>query len=103
MQINLTGTLPSGISSKDCILWIISQIGISGAREHVIEYTGNCIQSFSMESRMTLCNMSIEAGARAGMITPDIITFEYLKNRKHSPKDQDFEKAVKEFIKLMGA
>tara|TARA_B100001123_G_C15272625_1_gene1010911 strand:- start:597 stop:2006 length:1410 start_codon:yes stop_codon:yes gene_type:complete len=95
MQINLTGSLPSGISSKDCILWIISQIGISGAREHVVEYTGNCIESFSMESRMTLCNMSIEAGARAGMIAPDNITFEYLKNRKHSPNHQSFEKAVK--------
>ena len=87
MEINVVGKTPYGVSPKDIILGIIKQIGTGGGAGHVIEYTGQAIKELSMENRMTICNMSVEAGARAGMIAPDQTTYDYLKNRNHSPKD----------------
>ena len=81
MRINVAGDLKFGITAKDLILYIINQIGVNGGTGYVIEYSGNVISNLSMENRMTICNMSIEAGARAGMIAPDRITFDYLKNK----------------------
>ena len=75
------------MNSKDLILYIIGQIGTAGGTGHVIEYAGSSVQSLSMEARMTICNMSIEAGARAGLISPDQITFDYIKGRPYAPKD----------------
>ncbi len=100
MLINVNGKLPIGVSAKDLILGIIGQIGIGGGSEYVIEYAGEAVKSLSMEGRMTLCNMSIEAGARAGMIAPDATTFEYLKGRRFAPKGEKWEKAV-EFWKSL--
>lgn len=100
MLINVNGKLPVGVTAKDLILGIIGQIGISGATEHVIEYAGEAVRELSMEGRMTLCNMSIEAGARAGMVAPDATTFEYLKGRRFAPQDSDWEKSV-EFWKTL--
>lgn len=93
MLIDCRGKLPVGVSAKDLILGIIGKIGIAGAAEHVIEYAGEAVAELSMEGRMTLCNMSIEAGARAGMIAPDEKTFAYLKGRHLAPKDSDWDKA----------
>ncbi len=84
-RINVEGTLPIGVTAKDIVLHIIGQIGTAGATGHVIEYAGSTIRGLSMEGRMTICNMSIEAGARAGMIAPDATTFAYLKGRRFSP------------------
>jgi len=89
MAINVEGTLRPGVSSKDIILAIIAKIGTGGGQGYVIEYRGSAIRALSMESRMTICNMSIEAGARAGVIAPDEITFEYIKGKPHAPKDWD--------------
>jgi 3-isopropylmalate/(R)-2-methylmalate dehydratase large subunit len=100
MLINVNGKLPIGVTAKDLILGIIGQIGIGGATEHVIEYAGEAVRELSMEGRMTLCNMSIEAGARAGMVAPDETTFEYLKGRRFAPQDSDWEKSV-EFWKTL--
>ena len=100
MEIRLNGLLQSGVTAKDMILNIISRIGVSGARGHVIEYTGEAIRSLSMESRMTVCNMSIEAGGRAGMIAPDAVTFEYMKGRKNVPKGNEFEASVARWSNL---
>lgn len=100
MEINLDGPAPSGVSAKDIILGIIGRIGVSGASGHVIEYTGQAITDLSMEGRMTVCNMSIEAGARAGMIAPDQITFDYLRGRAYAPHDSEFEMAIKEWSGL---
>ena len=100
MLINVNGKLPVGVTAKDLILGIIGQIGIGGATEHVIEYAGEAVRELSMEGRMTLCNMSIEAGARAGMVAPDATTFEYLKGRRFAPQDSDWEKSV-EFWKTL--
>src|ERR1700692_2664047 len=86
-RINVEGTLPIGVTAKDIVLHIIGQIGTAGATGHVIEYAGSAIRNLSMEGRMTICNMSIEAGARAGMIAPDATTFAYLKGRRFSPSD----------------
>ena len=86
-RINVEGTLPIGVTAKDIVLHIIGQIGTAGATGHVIEYAGSAIRNLSMEGRMTICNMSIEAGARAGMIAPDATTFAYLKGRRFSPPD----------------
>jgi 3-isopropylmalate/(R)-2-methylmalate dehydratase large subunit len=86
MEIRVNGSLPKGVTPKDLILGIIGQIGVSGARGHVVEYTGDAIRALSMEGRMTVCNMSIEAGARAGMIAADQTTFEYLSGRPHAPR-----------------
>lgn len=95
MQISLKGKISKFISSKDIALFIINKIGTSGAVGHVIEFCGPIIQMLSMEGRMTLCNMSIEMGAKSGLIAPDQTTFLYLKNRKYSPKKNLWKKAVK--------
>ena len=84
-RINVEGTLPIGVTAKDIVLHIIGQIGTAGATGYVVEYAGSAIRALSMEGRMTICNMSIEAGARAGMIAPDATTFAYLKGRRFSP------------------
>jgi len=94
MLINVEGDLPLGVTAKDVILAIINRIGTDGATGHVIEYAGSAIRSLSMEGRMTVCNMSIEAGARAGLIAPDEKTFEYLKGRSFAPKGEDWNQAV---------
>jgi len=94
MQINVRGKLPRGVTAKDLALGIIGQIGTDGATGYVIEYTGEAVRSLSMEGRMTLCNMSIEAGARAGMIAPDEITFAYVKRRRFAPKGDKWDEAV---------
>ena len=94
MLININGVLGKGVSAKDIILYIIGKIGTAGATGYVIEYAGNVIRHLSMEGRMTVCNMSIEAGARAGMIAPDETTFTYLKGRDYAPQGEDWEKAV---------
>ena len=89
MAINVNGKLKPGTTAKDIILAIIAKIGTNGAQGHVIEYRGEAIRSLSMEARMTICNMSIEAGARAGMVAPDETTFEYIKGRPNAPEDWD--------------
>ena len=94
MEVRVNGTLPFGVSAKDIILAIIGKIGGHGGVGHVIEYTGEAIRSLSMDGRMTVCNMSIEAGARAGMIAPDETTFEYVKGRQFAPKGAEFDEAV---------
>src|SRR2546430_3384888 len=94
MLIDVTGKLAEGVTAKDLALGIIGQIGTDGATGHVIEYAGEAVRSLSMEGRMTLCNMSIEAGARAGMVAPDETTFSYLQGRRFSPSDDKWEKAV---------
>ncbi|MBI3977235.1 MAG: 3-isopropylmalate dehydratase large subunit [Chloroflexi bacterium] len=94
MEVRVAGELPAGVSAKDVILAIVGRIGIDGATGHVIEYTGEAIRSLSMEGRMTVCNMSIEAGGRAGMVAPDEKTFEYLRGRPFSPRGSDFDRAV---------
>ena len=100
MEVRVEGPLPSGVSAKDVVLSIIGEIGTAGATGHVIEYTGEGITSLSMEGRMTVCNMSIEAGARAGMVAPDQVTFDYMRGRDNVPQAEDFEKAVNEWRKL---
>ena len=101
MEIRVEGSLPAGLSAKDIVLGIIGKIGIGGATGHVIEYTGQAIRDLSMEGRMTVCNMSIEAGARAGMVAPDNKTFEYVKGREHAPTGEEFDKAVEEWKSLV--
>lgn len=93
MRISVDGTLPEGVGSKDVILHIIGVIGTAGGTGSVIEYAGSVIRGFSMEARMSICNMSIEAGARAGMIAPDEITFSYLRNRPLAPKGEQWDRA----------
>ena len=95
MLINLEGELQTGVSPKDLVLAIIGKIGTAGGTGHVIEYSGEAIKKLSMEGRMTVCNMSIEAGARAGMIAPDQVTFDYLKDKPMSPKGNDWDLAIK--------
>jgi len=94
MAINVEGTLRPGVTSKDIILAVIAKIGTGGGQGYVLEYRGSAIRSLSMEARMTICNMSIEAGARAGMVAPDETTFEYLLGRAHAPVGSDWEDAV---------
>jgi 3-isopropylmalate/(R)-2-methylmalate dehydratase large subunit len=94
MAITVDGELPPGATSKDIILAIIAKIGTGGGQGYVLEYRGEAIRRLSMEARMTICNMSIEAGARAGMIAPDDTTFEYLKGRPHAPEGEDWDAAV---------
>ena len=94
MLIKLEGELQSGVSAKDLVLAIIGEIGTAGGTGHVIEYSGEAIKKLSMEGRMTVCNMSIEAGARAGMVAPDQVTFDYLKDKPMSPKGCDWDLAV---------
>jgi 3-isopropylmalate/(R)-2-methylmalate dehydratase large subunit len=92
--VNVEGELRPGVTAKDLILAIIGRIGVSGGTGHVLEYRGSTIRSLSMDERMTVCNMSIEAGARAGMIAPDEITFEYLKETPRAPKGRDWDRAL---------
>ena len=94
MRVDIDGTLPPGCTAKDLILAAIGHIGTAGGTGHVIEYTGQAIRELSMEGRMTVCNMSIEAGARAGLIAPDDTTFGYLKGRPHAPKGAAWDAAV---------
>ena len=94
MAITVEGDLPAGVTAKDVILAVIAKIGTGGGQGYVLEYRGSAIQALSIEGRMTICNMSIEAGARAGMIAPDDTTFEYLKGRDHAPKGADWDAAV---------
>lgn len=94
MAITVDGGLPPGVTAKDIILGIIARIGTAGATGHVIEYRGSAIENLSMEGRMTICNMSIEAGARAGLIAPDETTFAYLKGRPEAPSGDEWESAV---------
>ena len=95
MAINVEGKLRPGVTSKDIILAVIAKIGTGGGQGYVLEYRGSAIRSLSMEARMTICNMSIEAGARAGMVAPDQITYDYLKGRVHAPTGSDWDEAVK--------
>ncbi|VAX35527.1 3-isopropylmalate dehydratase large subunit [hydrothermal vent metagenome] len=106
MLININGQLGKGVTAKDIILYIIGQIGTAGATGYVVEYAGNVIRDLSMEGRMTICNMSIEAGARAGMIAPDDITFKYLQGRDHVPSGEEWDNALvywKTFVTDEGA
>jgi len=100
-RINVEGELPPGVTAKDIILDIIGKIGTDGATGHVIEYAGSAIRALSMEGRMTICNMSIEAGARAGMIAPDATTFAYLKGRRFSPSGDAWNLAVEQWSALV--
>jgi 3-isopropylmalate/(R)-2-methylmalate dehydratase large subunit len=100
MEIRVNGSLPLGVTAKDIILAIIGKIGTDGATGYVVEYTGEAIRSLSMEGRMTVCNMSIEAGARAGMIAPDETTFRYVEGRPHAPKGAEWEQALEEWRAL---
>jgi len=94
MAITVEGELPEGVTAKDIILTIIAKIGTGGGQGYVLEYRGEAIRNLSMEGRMTICNMSIEAGARAGMIAPDNTTFEYLRGRPHAPEGAEWDAAV---------
>jgi 3-isopropylmalate/(R)-2-methylmalate dehydratase large subunit len=94
MAINVEGTLRPGVSAKDIILAVIAKISTGGGQGYVLEYRGSAIRALSMEGRMTICNMSIEAGARAGLVAPDEITFEYLKGRPHAPEGADWDAAL---------
>jgi len=100
MAVNVDGALPPGVSAKDLILAVIAKIGTGGGQGHVIEYRGSAIESLSMEARMTVCNMSIEAGARAGMIAPDATTYEFLRGRPHAPTGKQWDEAVAAWDRL---
>ncbi|MBW8171927.1 3-isopropylmalate dehydratase large subunit [Ornithinimicrobium sp. Arc0846-15] len=100
MAINVNGTLAPGVSSKDIILAVINKIGTGGGQGYVLEYRGSAIESLSMEGRMTICNMSIEAGARAGMVAPDQTTFGYVQGRAHAPTGADWDAAVEAWTTL---
>ena len=100
MEVRLNGPLPNGVSAKDVILAVIGEIGVSGAAGYVIEYTGEAIRGLSMEGRMTVCNMSIEGGARAGMVAPDETTFAYLRGRAEVPQGAAFDEAVERWRQL---
>ncbi len=93
-EVRVEGKLATGVSAKDIILALIAKIGVGGGTGHVFEFTGEAIRGLTMEQRMTICNMSIEGGARAGMIAPDETTFEYLKGREFAPQGADWDKAV---------
>ena len=100
MAVNVDGVLPPGVSAKDIILAVIAKIGTGGGQGHVIEYRGSAIEALSMEGRMTICNMSIEAGARAGMVAPDETTYEFLKGRPNAPKGADWDAAIAAWSQL---
>jgi 3-isopropylmalate/(R)-2-methylmalate dehydratase large subunit len=101
LNIKITGSLPIGTTAKDLMLYIIAQHGTSVGAGHVIEFTGETIQNMTMEERMTVCNMSIEAGARAGLIAPDETTFRYLEGRKYVPSGEEWSKAVEDWKKIV--
>jgi len=100
MAVTVEGDLPPGVTAKDLVLTIIAKIGTGGGQGHIIEYRGAAVRGLSMEGRMTVCNMSIEAGARAGMIAPDETTFTYLQGRPHAPKGEDWDRAVEAWRQL---
>lgn len=100
MAVRVSGTLQSGVTAKDIILAVIAKIGVGGGTGYVFEYMGEAIRNLSMEARMTICNMSIEGGARAGMIAPDDTTFEYVAGRKFAPKGTDWDRAVADWRTL---
>ena len=100
MEIRVDGALPPGVSAKDVILRIIGEIGVAGATGHAIEYTGEGIRQLSMEGRMTVCNMSIEGGGRAGMVAPDQTTFDYMRGRPRAPQGADFDRACEQWRHL---
>ncbi|QFU87236.1 3-isopropylmalate dehydratase large subunit [Amycolatopsis sp. YIM 10] len=100
MAINVDGRLRPGVTAKDIILAVIAKIGTGGGQGYVLEYRGSAIEALSMEARMTVCNMSIEAGARAGMIAPDQVTFDYLEGRPHAPKGADWDAALADWREL---
>ncbi len=100
MKVEINGTLAPGVTAKDIILGLIAKIGVGGGTGHVIEYCGTAIEALSMEERMTVCNMSIEAGARAGLIAPDDTTFAYLKGRKAAPAGEEWDRAVERWRSL---
>jgi len=100
MRITVDGRTAPGVAAKDIVLAIIAQVGTDGATQHAIEFAGSAIRALSIEGRLTLCNMSIEAGARCGMVAPDQITFAYLKGRPYAPQGSDFDKAVMEWSAL---
>ncbi len=100
MAVTVEGELPVDVTAKDLMLGILNRIGTGGGVGHVIEYRGEAVRSLSMEGRMTVCNMSIEGGARAGLIAPDETTFEYLEGRPHAPKGEDWERALEDWQTL---
>ncbi|MDH4379155.1 MAG: 3-isopropylmalate dehydratase large subunit [Vampirovibrionales bacterium] len=100
LEVRVDGTLQPGVTAKDVILAIIAKLGMGGGTGYVLEYTGSAITSLSMEGRMTLCNMSIEAGARAGLVAPDAVTFEYLQGRAYAPKGDAWDNAVADWQTL---
>ena len=100
MEIRVDGQLPRGVTAKDLVLAIIGRIGVAGAAGHVIEYAGEAFRSLSMEGRMTVCNMSIEAGGRAGMVAPDETTFDYMRGRANVPQGEEFEAAAQRWREL---
>src|SRR5690606_15507255 len=100
MEIRIDGSLPRGVTAKDVILNVIGRIGASGATGHVIEFTGKAIRDMSMEGRMTICNMAIEAGARSGLVAPDEKTIAYLRGRPHAPAEADWDAAVAYWLKF---
>ena len=100
MKVDFTGQLPDGVTAKDLILALIKEIGVGGGAGYVIEYTGETVRSLNMEARMTLCNMTIEAGARAGMISPDDTTFDYLKGKPYAPEGISWDQALAQWQKL---
>ncbi len=99
-QVNFNGHLQAGVTAKDMILALIAKIGVGGGTGHVFEYTGPAVRDLSMEARMTLCNMSIEGGARAGMVAPDDMTFEYVAGRRYAPKGKAWDQAVASWRRL---
>ena len=100
MEVRIDGVLPTGVTAKDIILAIITKVGIGGATGKVLEYSGSAVRSLGMEERMTICNMSIEAGARAGLVAPDETTFEYIAGRPFAPKGADWDLAVARWSEL---
>ncbi len=102
MEIRVDGNLPPGVTAKDVILAVIAKIGVGGGTGHVVEYTGEAVRSMDMEERMTLCNMTIEGGARAGMVAPDEVTFRYLEGRPLAPKGKAWEEALDRWRSLAG-
>ncbi|MFA9557527.1 3-isopropylmalate dehydratase large subunit [Evansella sp. AB-rgal1] len=100
LNVKVNGNLGVGVTAKDLILAIIAKFGVRFGTGYVVEFTGDAIRNLTMEERMTVCNMSIEAGARAGLISPDETTFEYIKGRRHAPKGEDFDKAVEKWSAL---
>ena len=100
LAVNVEGSLADGVTAKDIVLAVIAEIGTAGGQGYVIEYRGSAIEALSMEARMTVCNMSIEAGARAGMIAPDRTTFDYVQGRPHAPTGADWDAAVEDWRRL---